>query len=67
MDVERLEQYIYINMFMYVNFYVNFLCVYYYRMINLHHGHPWKLNGRQEPHISTEYRTTPWIQEKNTQ
>ena len=55
-----------VNMLVYVNFYVNILCVYYYRMINLHHGHLWEPKGRQEPHISTEYRTTPWIQE-NTQ
>ena len=27
--------------------YVNFLCMYYYMMINLHHGHPCKPNGRQ--------------------
>ena len=48
-----------------------YLCVYYYRMIKLHHGHPWKTKWKTtwEAHIYllNTGETTAWIRENPQQ
>ena len=41
--------------------------MYYYRMINLHHGHPWKTKQKAHTYLLNTGQTTAWIRENPQQ